>query len=508
MTTDTQHDIDDALRTLLVEPDAELEAALSTSRSNGHARLRAGQATNRRTWRPRTAVVALVGAAALVAVALAPNGRGSHHSTFPVLTANATAAEALRWAGAVAADGAPSIGHGPIWHRVAITYRDREPSRLEERWTDPRSGHYLGYVANHLWDPKTGEPDRGITVGIGSWDGTTYRVRAYSRAVDGGPWSLPPVYAQFDASTDGSTFEADLLGGPGHRIISTRVAGRQQPVNDPEPPAGSYPPYRVSATVDREEGVRRWVRAVTSHASSTDAVRATAIFLRTTRGYFTGTGQDANPKARQATTIRQLVYLLTQVRATPEATRVLYEQFAALDHLKRLSDVTIDGRDAIRIQFETGDYSGSNEQRMDPTAGDYAVTHDEVVLVIDRGTGVPIRTETLDRSGWTEIVELQRVSDIGSARYICRTDPWDIPCDIVDEKNVVARQADALAASPRWSSIGESMGRSRFLFDIPVDHDGLPVGDVDEPIATFSDDWGTKVPVLPLQPLPDDALGR
>lgn len=508
MTIDERHDtIDELVRALYGVAGPKRDDAVRDSRSAGLARLRGSRLAPSRSRRRlgRMIPALAVCGAILVAIALAPDHDGSRVSRIPALTADADAAEALAWAGAIVSGQDGATGDGDVWHTVRVTRTNGVDTRISEEWVDVRDRQRLGIGVRYFNDDHPTESVQNIS--IVSQGKTTTRLRSYSRRPGDASWDVTPTDLAVDVTGDGATFMPEPFGGPSHRIISSRINGVQTPVRDPEPPKGSYLPFRISATVDRDEATRRWIAAVSGTASPAEVERATGLFLRTTRGFFAMPGMDANPRARQATTVRQLLHLLTNAPVTPEATSLLYDRFGRFDQLRRLSDIDVDGRPALRIQFETGDISGLPDERMDPGMGDYMVKHAETVLVIDRATGRPVRTERLDGSAFTEFRPLERVKGLGLDPVVCRGGAFAVPCELLRFEGQLARKADVRARSERSRSIGESLVRSRFQFDVPVDEDGLPVGDVDTPIGYIDNDWGTPVPVLPLQPLPKDALG-
>ena len=131
-------DVDDAIRTLLVEPDADISQRMEQSFARGLQRVQAGEApSRRRRWTaPRLAAVSAAAVSLLVVAALAPSWDDSGSSTqIPKLTSDASAAEALRWAGnVIVAEGDPAVGDGPVWHAVSVTTRDGRETAATEQW--------------------------------------------------------------------------------------------------------------------------------------------------------------------------------------------------------------------------------------------------------------------------------------------------------------------------------------------------------------------------------------
>jgi hypothetical protein len=227
--------------------------------------------------------------------------------------------------------------------------------------------------------------------------------------------------------------------------------------------------------------------------------------------------RDANPNARRATTVRQLLHLLTIARSRPEAMRVLYDEFAQIDKLRRLSNVVVDGRPALRIQFEFGDLSGTREVELGGPEMEQLLLDGEVVLVIDRSTGAPLRTESVDRATWTELRPARLVQSLGDEPVLCREVLAEqVPCDLLEGRGRVAEKADQIARSPRFTAFGElgggdvepMAGYSSWnpdkLSHMRLDDDGLPLDDPDQPLAYTKSQWGQPVPIYPLAPLPDN----
>jgi hypothetical protein len=508
--TEDEKRFDDAVRGLLMVPANDLVAHERRSLSNTTGRLReVPLLATRKPRRRRAGTVVALATVVVAAIALAP----PFHSTdlthsVPALTPDATAAETLQWAGhAVLVTEDPAVGDGAVWHAVAVTTRDGQVVGARERWLDTRSP---------AWSERALTTTKWMQLWVSTFEDDLLRGRGYRRDASTGEWSVPPMFGQIDVP-GGMNVSAEMFGGPPPRVIGRVVDGRERPIDDPAPDLESIKPYRVSATVGKEEATRRWVRAAARTTDTSDLERATEIFLRTTRGHFAGMARDANPNARRATTVRQLLHLLTIARSRPEAMRVLYDEFAQIDKLRRLSNVVVDGRPALRIQFEFGDLSGTREVELGGPEMEQLLLDGEVVLVIDRSTGAPLRTESVDRATWTELRPARLVQSLGDEPVLCREVLAEqVPCDLLEGRGRVAEKADQIARSPRFTAFGElgggdvepMAGYSSWnpdkLSHMRLDDDGLPLDDPDQPLAYTKSQWGQPVPIYPLAPLPDN----
>lgn len=458
-------------------------------------------------------------AAVLVAVALAPSGGPDGPSkSVPRLTPDASAAETLRWAGAaIVADGAGDVGSGPTWHSVQVTHTGDDVERVEERWLDVRSGNSEERSASRS---SGRDYRRGVDVSWTSAHVSTTLDGAVSsrsyRRTDGEDWVADQL-GQADFP-DGVRDFAPMIGGPPPKIISRLVDGRQVPVKDPAPDPAAITPLFIGATVSRDEATSRWIIAAERAHGPSDLERATAIFLRTTRGYFVDTGADANPRARRRTTVEQLLHLLQNARSTPEATRFLYERFADAADLRRLQDTEVAGRTLLRIQYDFGDISGAPEER---AAGGQLHTNlvlatEETVLLIDADDGSLFGTSTIDGATWTEHRPASRVERAGGSPIICHDVFPEVPCDMLDGEGSVAELANDFARSEQSRQMVEQLGGDGLdhrpayasvigeLGDMRLDKDGIPHVPLDRPIGLARSQWGQRVPVYPLQELPED----
>lgn len=517
-------ELDRAIRSLLIEPDGVTAARKEHSFARGLKRMRGDErSTARRRWiGPRLVAAAAVGVGLLVVVALAPSWNGNGSSTrIPELTSDASAAEALRWAGSViAAEGDPAVGNGSVWHAVAVTTKDGAVSRVREQWLGTTDRTWEERDVSEASELGIDEGRRAIvdwrSAWVSSFDGDVQRGRGYRKPSASKPWEVPGMYFQSDVP-GGMDVTTPMIGGPPPKVISRLVGGKQVPVNDPAPDASKLRPLYISATVSKEEGTRRWVEAAATSQDPEDLRRATEIFLRTTRGHFIGLANDANPRARRTTTIKQLIHLLTIARSSPAAARVLYAEFAQMDDLKRLPDVEIDGKPAMRIQYDFVDLSGTREGELGGPAFERSLLDDtEAVLVIDKETGAPLRTESLDRTIWTELVPAERVRAVGDDAVICHEFFKDkVPCDALEGEGPLAEQADARAAGRQGQQFAEQYGGGDVrnqpnyasisrMRPMKLDSDGLPLDDPNEPLGFAESQWGQRIPIYPLAELPND----
>ncbi|MBC7461469.1 MAG: hypothetical protein H7287_08910, partial [Thermoleophilia bacterium] len=373
------------LRTLYAAPNAgradALDVAEARARELTRERLRRVRIDGRGPGRAHVqrmriiAVAVLVAAAVSVGVALAPGGDpkiGAGRHVIAGLTDSASAAEALDWAGDVLVKSGGAAGTGTAWHGVSRAYVDGELTTVTEQWFDPSNATY---TAAAWGDAKLGAERRQILQVVSIDAADTSRLRTYEKPEGAAAWKLPE--------------------------------GERSPSEVQELPAGYGVRQRVLAT-----SVQEWLKVAGASPTEAELATATVRFGNLTRrSYFGGDspefptdtipkpGDDqSDPKVqarlqraieagRDAQRIRPMLYLLTTVQATPQATRSLYAQIGHFETLERLPNVEVDGRVALRIRFD----------------GVNLGTHRERVLVIDAATGAPIRTESVDRSSYTEI---------------------------------------------------------------------------------------------------------
>ncbi|MCW2972989.1 MAG: hypothetical protein JWN72_1262 [Thermoleophilia bacterium] len=426
--------------------------------------------TRRLRW---VAVVALAGAAILAGM-LTPGrgGSGGAHRDVPLLAANASAAETLTWAGeALVADDAPGAGSGTVWHGVASQYRSGTLVRLRERWIE-QDGDARKEFAWFAGDAKF--PPSAYTV---TYDGTTERGRNYTQPTPEGEWTANPH--QLDLPGGMRTMGQPVGGPPGllWRNGKTLNGDQQDPAD--------YPVRRVSSTVSRDEGLRRWVHTAASAHDQAALSHATYVFLRTTRGEFLDDVADRNPAAVRATTVRQLIQLLSVARVSPTATQAIYDEFLGLGDLVRLDDVKLDGHRAVRIQYDLADISNSILEIADPDSGNRKLRDEETVLVIDAITGALLRTESLDRRNYTEYTAAARVHAVGEDPAGCTGAAPRVPCGLIAGTAAAAREADRLAATAKAVQMGEGMTQAQYQGEL--DDEGLPTDDYDRPIRYLSE---------------------
>lgn len=392
--TSTPNDLDDRLRDLFDSegraPElyhAHLEASRQRNRPD---RVRTASAKRLRPWHGLLKV-AVPAAAALIALAmlLPETNQGGRSDPAIELLPNASAAEVLKVARAsLLESGAAVGGDGDVWHGVSRTYHEGELVTINEQWFSTSSTLHL------LAAWGVDQEGRQLLL-IDRVDGDdTHRIRTFERPEDEEQWRLPP----------------DL-----------------NPTNAMNLPIGGSDRQR-----ELPIAMRDWLAAVSAPDATPTTLRAaTQRFIQNTPDHFmevpdlplhskgpiTNEAQSrAIDETRALDRIRRVLYLLTTVQATPEATAELYALIGGFESLERLSDVTVNDRPAMRIRFDPRD--------------DALNPHRERVLVIDGESGRLIRTETLDRFSWTEIEPARRVERIGDARYLCRSDN-DVPCDVL-----------------------------------------------------------------------------
>lgn len=357
----------------------------------------------------------VIAAAVLTAIAIsgaialapdpAPNKTGTEDPT-PGLTATASAAEALAWAGdVVVAEGSGDSGSGPVWHGSSRTYHDGTLSTVNEQWFDTTSEQNLLLA----WGRSTRDDDVHDVLLIDRVDADgVHRLREFERPGPEDSWDFPK--------------NGDL-----------------NPTRAMDIPHG-----RGDRQGQLADAMRAWLAEVTDGASQAELARATSAFLRSTPDYFSADpewahdsfGENGQPsdeqmqeyeRVRAAVPNRQVLYLLTTVQATPQATAELYRTIGGFEKLDRLSNVKIDGRTVIRVRFDP------SSPEMNP--------YRERVLVIDAGTGRPVRTETLDRSAWTELEPAKRVAKVGDGSVLCADGSPD-DCELVDNAGPAAQLGD------------------------------------------------------------------
>jgi hypothetical protein len=521
---DDQAALDDSIRALLIERHDVAAARRERSFASGLRRLPLnGAPQRRRRWTlPRLVAITAAGAAVLLVIALAPSLDRHGSSGLPTLTSNASAAEALRWAGdAILAEGNPAVGSGRVWHAVSVTRKHGRLSGVHEQWLSTDDDTWEQRRVTRGRDKGIIDGHRGIvdwkSASVNSFDGNVQRSRGYRKPTADTPWQVASGVLQSDV-TGGVDIMAPMIGGPPPRVVGRRVNGRMVPVKDPAPDASRIPPLRISATVTKEEGTRRWVQAASSSTDPDELKLATRIFLRTTRGHFIGLAADANPRARRATTIRQLVHLLTVARSTPEAAKVLYSEFAQMDDLKRLPNVRVHGRRAMRIQYDFADLTGTRDGELGGRSFQQQLLDEtETVLVIDLETGAPLQTESLDRHISTELLPATRVDAIGTDAAIC--DDFFrgvVPCDALEGRGPLADRAQEIADSDMARQFAEQYGGG-VIANLPnyatiigtlrpmrLDTDALPLDDSKRPLGYARDLWGQRIPIYPLAELPED----
>lgn len=478
-------DIDNAIRAALVNPDKDLIQAEHASDDRVRRELRARTAlaatSTPRRWfvRRRLAPIVALGLVICAVVAFAPpflDGGGGKTGSIPALPATASAREVLAWAGS-ALERDTTGGSGGIWHAVLRQHRDGQLVGVQDYWYS-QDGDLRAEFGTNSFDGKG-------WASLNAYDGKVERIRTYE-LVDG-QWRVPV----HPAGPHRMSMQWDIPGG---RAPSGEPLGGPPPMmwdrngkalNADEQDLAKHPKRRVSATVSTAEAIHRWVRAAGKAKSDAELERATYIFLRTTRGEFLNDIRDRNEAAKRATTVRQLVRLMSVARLTPSASRAIYAQFAQLSHLKRLDDVTVGDRPAARIQYETGDISNTEIVIADPNYGAQRLQLEETVLVIDRETGVLLRTESLDRKRWTDYVRSERVEKIGDGAASCDTPPADAPCELLQDEGPLAERARQHARANNDDTDGFSISSpyNAHPWLGHLDADGLPLDDYDEPIT-------------------------
>lgn len=448
-----EHDIDpidDAVRSFHAGPlEAETERVTAAQKRSFTANRPVQNAPSRRRfWRPRrlaflTTTVVAGAVAATVAIALLPSGPPDRTTRgLSRLAPSASAAEVLEQARGLVLDSGSEAGTGDVWHGVARSFHKGELMSVNEQWYDTRTDENLlaawgrdrtddNYPTRYApWNPDD-HPVRGELLLIDRVDADGYqRLRRFERP-SGQAWSFPP---------------GDLS--------PTRAMDRQSAPNDRQ---------RQLATA-----MASWLSVASSRDATIAQLRAaTHTFMKSTPDYFSAQPEitpplDSRPhsmtkadmarftKFQESVPVRQIVYLLTTVQATPRANAALYDVIGGFDSLERLDDVTIDGRAAIRLRY---DQSSPN---VSPSR--------ERVLVLDATSGEIIRTETLDRASWTEVEPARRVDEIGASADLCRDD-IDVPCDLLEGRGKVASIADTFVTdmAVRYSAHAENRSNKRRL---------------------------------------------
>jgi hypothetical protein len=399
-------ELDDALRALLDptghDPDVDLDRRADRSRGATRVRLHMRYAEGGARWRGVrvAAVVAFATLAVLVAVALVPGGGGSGGdapSALERLTPSASAGEVLESAADLVVGSGSSVGTGDVWHGVTRTYHDADLVAVNEQWFDSTRPQYL----QAAWGNDTTLEHRDVLLVDRVGDDDVQHIRTYVRP-DGGDWQLMPGLNPTNAM--------DVYEGARQRQLVLAM--------------------------------HEWLDVVSREGASSDALRAATFrFMGLTTDYFSmqpdiRIGDDGRPmmhrtgdfeQMRDVVRARQAVYLLTTVRATPRATAGLYELMGGLDALERLDNVTIGDRTGIRLRFDMSDASIAADR--------------ERVLVLDAESGDVIRTETVDRRSWTDVVPARRVAQVGDERELCSAVDA-VPCELLDGTGSVVATGD------------------------------------------------------------------
>jgi hypothetical protein len=473
----TDQYVDDAMAVARVRLAAELEAATPA------------RPARRRIAMPRLQPLraALVVGAVVLAIAAATALRSTdHRARAPRLAASASAAQTLRFASAALDDSALS-GTGSTLHATQVEHAGTRVIDVHERWFDRSSGQ---------WRDVESKLVPGLElVRLSDFDGRVERVRAFQR-LDGADWTMSAnSLAQLDV-VGGVAPAAPMLGGP--------VFQRH-----PAPGAGTGPyrgaPYRVSVNLTREAALGRWLHEVADASDEPAVLEATARFMASTRGYFIEGGGDRTPEAIHATSIRQLLYLVESAPVSDDALRVLYGRLASFEGMRRLDDVTVDGRPAARIQFDALSTHAFDAAAV-PDERDLAALlldarlHSLSVLVIDQASGRVVRLESVDRRVWSSLERPTLADGVGDDPATCGdASPFEVPCSLLLGDHPVARRADARARQPVPRDVAFSLA-----VDASVLADDNRV--VSGP-ASSVDQFGRPVPTRPWSPvLPPGAL--
>jgi hypothetical protein len=455
--------IDRDLRDLLVRdlPEAYVEDAMSLARTRLAAELETQppRAPRRRLAWPRMLPVrvafalGVLLAVLVVAVAVDPFDDGSA----PHLAKDATAAEALTFAGG-ALDEQRDLGPGHVLHATRLTRTDGVVTERVESWIDVESPRFR--IARITREQLGGR----MMLQVEDFDGTVERRRTYDS--NGQRWTLAAsTQGQVDIP-GGAAPAAQAFGGLVTHPVPEELGGAQATgpieLSDAEVAAratklrrmaAAEPRGRVSVNATIEQALRTWIEAVRGARDEQQLVRPTVAFMASTRGFFYGLGDDATPAAIRATSVRQLLYLAEQAPIDADALRFLYGRIGHLGDLERLSDVTVDGRRAARIQFD-----GVRLDAIDPAAyvdpADAAsllrgLQRTPVVAILDLESGLIVRLESVDRSVVLELDAPAYVVRVGAGAAACGPgSEFGEPCALLDRTGPLARRADAQARAP------------------------------------------------------------
>jgi hypothetical protein len=253
-------------------------------------------------------------------------------------------------------------------------------------------------------------------------------------------------------------------------------------------------PYRVSANRTLEDATREWVDAVRGATDEASLVQATKQLMASTRGYFAWNGQDRSLESIRTTSVRQLVYLIEHAPVSDAAASLIYREIAKLGDLKRLDDVEVDGRRAVRIQFAAISEKGVAPPVARGLEADTLLeierTKRPSVLVIDAESGRIVRLESVDRHLRRELGRTSWEARIGAGVFWCDGIVPNLPCSLERGTHPAALEADRRAASPH----ARDMAR------------GMAAADNSSPRKQI-DARGRRVPVLPWSPdLPEGAF--
>lgn len=405
---DAPRSIDGQLRRLLdPERDApdQYDELLRASRSNNRERATL-LAPEPRQRSKRTLGVAIPIAAALLAIVmLTPSLRDGSQAgqALQRLAPDASAAEALDVARGAILETGPAVGSGDVWHGVSRTYHDGKLVTINEQWYGTSTDQHLLAA----WGVSQDDGRELLLLDRFDRDGV-HRIRTFELPETQSSWRFPPGLSPTNAM--------DLPAGGSDRQRELPIAVRQWLIAASD---------RRSTPASLRAATRRFIDTTPDHF-----MEAPELPVPTRSGPVAPTDREAMDVVRELDRVRRVLYLLTTVQVAPAATAELYDVVGGFDSLERLPDVEIDGRLAMRIRF-------------DPRA-DRVSPHRERVVVIDMGSGRIVRTETLDRTSWTEIEPARRVERIGDARFLCRGES-SVPCDALLGRGELEAQASAFA---------------------------------------------------------------
>jgi hypothetical protein len=179
--------------------------------------------------------------------------------------------------------------------------------------------------------------------------------------------------------------------------------------------------------------VNEWLAAASSNPTRTQLDEATRTFFDGTEGRLGLPGLEDDSGAN--TRVRQAAFLLSAASASPQAMSAVYHTIAEFGDLRRLDSAPGE----LRIELEDTEhlpYPAEIRSRV------------QTVVVLDAGTGLPLRFESLDGSVVKTIERGGAVDALGSNRKACRSSSDFLPCGLFGSESALREEADEFASRP------------------------------------------------------------